>query len=118
MTTFLDGPAMGQNLMLKRAPSFLRVVVCINGKDIDALDIPEDEAKDDEEIYVYILDQEPGKCHVYKRPTGSGWYVIAQYKLCPEQPLSVRDNNVWHEWVMSHTYLCKIPGTEIPPHLR
>lgn len=118
MTTFLDGPAMGQNLVLKRAPSFLRVVHNRVSGIYDALDIPEDEAGPNEDVYVYVLSQEPGRCHVLKRPTGSGWYIIAQYKLCPEQPLSVRDNNVWHEWVMSHTHLCKIPGTEIPPHLR
>jgi hypothetical protein len=48
-TKFLDGPAKGKSLELQCAPEFLRVV--IEGRKVDALDLPDDEPAADEIIH-------------------------------------------------------------------
>ena len=62
MTTFIDGPAKGQHLALKRAPRFLRVVVA-DGK-WDALDQIEDEPRPGELVYAYEVHGPVGSCHI------------------------------------------------------
>jgi len=57
MTRFLDGPAEGVTLMLRRAPIYLRVVH--RGTEWDALDALDDRPTPDETIYVYVLHGEP-----------------------------------------------------------
>jgi hypothetical protein len=125
MTTFIDGPATGQHLYLKRAPTFLRVTYDPRALTWDALDLAEDAPREGEQVHVYILMQEPGRCHILKRPkgggyAGSGWYVVATYAICKTQPSSIHtfDNTAWHNWVLTHKHLCPIPGAEIPAHLR
>jgi hypothetical protein len=64
MTTFEDGPAKGQTLMLQRAPLFLRVVIDPSGK-VDALDQLTDKPASNEKIFAYVLTAEPGRFHIY-----------------------------------------------------
>ena len=52
MIRFLDGPADGTELNLRRAPRFLRVVIAPGGR-VDALDMLDDVAKPEEAIHVY-----------------------------------------------------------------
>lgn len=101
MTSFLDGPAAGQSLMLKRAPIFLRVTH--DGKDFDALDQPGDEARPGEKLLAYQLTRVPGHCHMLIRGKGkgaSGFYTMATYRYCSDQPdqPTLRDNSRWQTW--------------------
>jgi len=103
MITFLDGPADGQHLNLRRTPVLLRVVQA--GNAFDALDQLDDTASPDETITVYQLTQAPGWCHIDGRDakTGRRWgetRPIATYALLPEQPddATLRDNAAWREW--------------------
>src|SRR4051812_34526056 len=107
MTTFEDGPAKGQTLMLQRAPLFLRVVVDPSGK-VDALDQLTDTPASNEKIFAYVLTAEPGRFHIYKRARGSGWYAIGSYKQVFPQPTEsvMRNNASWRDW----TYLQPIPA--------
>ena len=93
--------------MLKRAPMFLRVVCHIlpGGKigDWDALDQLEDTAGKDEVICVYRVVGTPGWAHINRGRNGSGFYAMANYKLCDQQPTDevMRDNQSWTCWVNS-----------------
>jgi hypothetical protein len=109
MTTFVDGPAKGKNLMLKRACFFLRVVekkTSLLESEFDALDQPEDTPGPDEIIHVYQLTKNPGMCHLNIRKGGKhagGFYPISEYRLCAEQPGdAVRDNSAWVKWCEDH----------------
>lgn len=106
MTTFLDGPATGQRLMLKRAPIFLRAVQDAAGN-WDALDQLEDEPAAGERIVVYQLAAPPSWAHVLKRGrdgdgnyAGSGFYTVAEYQVLPTQPddQDARENWRWRAW--------------------
>jgi hypothetical protein len=79
MTTFLDGPAKGQCLSLRRSPELLRVVE-LNGK-WDALDQPEDEPKPGEKVHIYRLVEHLGSAMLCRRGGGGGLCQIAKYKL-------------------------------------
>jgi hypothetical protein len=94
MTTFIDGPAQGEVLRLKRAPLFLRVVQ--NGCAFDGLDQIEDEPAATEIIYVYQLCERPAG-HV---TTTGGTYPIARYRYFDPQPADslVRENHSWKGW--------------------
>ncbi len=100
MTRFLDGPAKGKVLMLKRAARFLRVVH--DGKEFDALDQPTDTPRPEERIYAYEIAEPPGWAFI----DGSkcrGRYPIASYKAVPI-PLDeaiMRDAEKWHEWCVA-----------------
>ncbi|MES2596044.1 MAG: hypothetical protein V4662_11940 [Verrucomicrobiota bacterium] len=109
MTTFTNGPAQGQTLMLRRAPFFLRVVK--DGSNIDALDQLSDEPAVNEAVHVYI--RQPGAeanaIHLNvgrgkdgKR--GGGWFSRATYQLCPVQPGDdvVRSVKAWESWCQQH----------------
>lgn len=80
MTTFLDGPAKGQNLALKQSPELLTVVVDEKGK-WDALDCPEDSIRPGEKSFVYRLKEKQGMVHINRGKNGSGFYAIAQYEF-------------------------------------
>lgn len=99
MTRFLDGPAAGKSLSLKRAPIYLRAVQDPAGK-WDALDQLEDEPKKDERIVIYRLKAEPGWCHIYKRGPGSGFYATGEYEVVEPQPgqEDVRETDRWRDW--------------------
>lgn len=109
MTRFLDGPAKGQTLMLKRAPVYLRVVRDAGGK-WDALDQLTDAPALDEEIFVYVLDSHPGAAFI-DGPKVRGRYPIAAYRFIAPQPErhEVRDNGRWQAW-------CEKQG--MPQHLK
>jgi len=101
MTTFIDGPAAGQPLMLRRAARFIRVVES-DGK-WDALDQPEDTPKPDEKIYAYEVRGEVGSCHIQMRGKykgGGGFYPIASYGFVEKQPddATMRDTAKWRQW--------------------
>lgn len=103
MTTFTNGPARGQRLMLKRAPIFLRVVQDFSGN-WDALDQPEDTPRLGETLHAYRLTAKPGACHICTRgPRGGragGFYTIASYELVEAQPdqATLSDPEQWSAW--------------------
>jgi len=98
MTSFEDGPAKGQHLMLKRAARFLRVVEA-NGK-WDALDQPTDTPQPKEKLYAYEITSKPGMCHINAGRGGSGFYPIATYRLVKTQPADaeMRTAEAWSRW--------------------
>ena len=102
MTTFTDGPAKGQHLMLKRAPYFLRVTL-LNAK-WDALDQLTDQPEPLEKLFAYELVGGVGRIHIYAPPRGSGWFVIAEYRLITPQPddADMRTTERWHAWTGAH----------------
>ena len=102
MTTFEDGPAKGQRLMLKHAPEFLRVVVDEKEK-WDALDLPTDTPRPEELIYAYRLSEKTGMCHINAGRGRSGFYTIARYGFVKSQPTSamMRDTVAWQAWCES-----------------
>lgn len=106
MVNFLDGPAAGKRLALKRIPILLRVVQSANGE-WDALDQISDTPRPGEKIFVYRRrDDHPiQKYHLYcARGRGSGWYWEAWYSVLPEQPGDehVRETKAWQEWATAH----------------
>lgn len=98
MTTFEDGPAKGQRLMLKRAAHFLRVVEA-NGK-WDALDQPTDTPQPGEKLFAYEITGKPGMVHLNCGGGRGGSYPIATYRFLKEQPsdAEMRDAQAWGRW--------------------
>ena len=99
MTTFIDGPAQGQILMLRRAPRFLRVVE--KGGKFNALDQVDDKPAADEKIHVYEIQGQPGYVHLNTgRKPGGGVFRPAPYALCSSQPNDeqARDTVLWRGW--------------------
>lgn len=97
MTSFSDGPAAGQTLLLKRAPRFLRVT--FNGSKWDALDQLADRPEPHEELFAYERSEYRGTCHM-RFARGGGFYCMAEYKLVPEQPTDaeMRSQSKWEKW--------------------
>lgn len=107
MVEFIDGPALGQVLCLRRAPKLLRAVRGPRGK-WDALDRLGDAPQPNETVYVYARQGRPSHVHLCihdkkGRPAG-GWYAVASYRLCAEQPddAAARDTALWREWAVAH----------------
>lgn len=98
-TRFLDGPAEGANLSLRRCPYFIRVVVDELGG-VDALDQLDDTVRPGETAYVYVLRDVPTHAIACTRGKGCRSLVIAEYRLHEEQPSqdTLRDNASWQEW--------------------
>lgn len=101
MTTFLDGPAAGRTLQLRRAPIYLRVTELLG--EIDGLDQLTDEPEPGEYLHAYVLAEAPGHMHILVRgkgKTGGGFWPMAKYKILPEQPSQeiMRDNAQWRAW--------------------
>ena len=98
MTTFEDGPAKGQHLMLKCAARFLRVVEA-NGT-WDALDQPTDTPRPEEKLYAYEIAGQPGMCHLNCGRGRGGWYPIASYRFVKDQPpdAEMRSAEAWSRW--------------------
>lgn len=101
MTTFLDGPAKGQTLQLRRAPVYMRVTELLGTW--NALDQLTDEWEPGEALYAYVLAEKPGAMHLLVRGPErhrGGFWPIAKYRLCPEQPPEeiMRDNEKWRAW--------------------
>lgn len=116
MTTFLDGPAEGMALMLRRAPRYLRVTATRHADHLewDALDQLEDQPRPGETLYAYEIEGEAGVCHIYRRGGGSGWYAHAQYRwLADEQPddATMRDSIAWRQWCLVRAEKVSVPST-------
>ena len=120
MATFIDGPAAGVVLNLRRLPIMLRVVesrtrcfhngVFVNPEqakgcsrcngtgsivNFDALNEPDDESRDNERIHVYRMIGDATRMHVKcARPSISGYRSIAKYEYLAEQPaeMLIRSN--------------------------
>lgn len=100
MTTFDDGPAKGQTLMLQRTPKYLRVTH--DGKKWDALNNLEDTAQPTETLYAYVTKDGPrGSVHIHRSGGRGGFYPLISYQLVPDQPndATMRDNAKWAAWV-------------------
>lgn len=114
MTRFLDGPAAGKTMQLRRAPLLLRVVEGPDG--FDALDLLEDEPLPEERIWVYRLVAHEGFTHVH---TGNGlprehlgrWLAIAEYRLASEQPDEqvLRHTSSWRRWANEYALRSQWP---------
>ena len=97
---FLDGPAKGTVLDLRRAPLLLRVVIAADGT-VDALDQLHDAPKPSEAIHVYLRQGQPTRYHVCRSPRRlSGWHISADYRLYGRQPddATARDEHAWRQW--------------------
>lgn len=125
MTTFVDGPAKGKTMNLRRAVVFLRVTrkrfalemqpePHTKADQFDALDQPEDTPADGEELFCYLnTGKRNGACHMRfggKDKHRSGFYVMAEYALYPDQPPDaiMRDNARWREWCGHEAFTKKI----------
>jgi hypothetical protein len=102
MIKFLDGPAAGTILQLKRAPLYLRVVIDPRGT-VDALDQLDDTPETKEAVWVYRLVAPANWYHLHcggRRPNGSGFYQQAEYRLHAEQPTDavLRRTEAWQTW--------------------
>lgn len=99
-TLFVDGPAAGTRLELRRAPYFLRVVINCAG-DVDALDQLDDEPEPDEAIHVYYQSANHGSGIACTRGKGCRTFNISEYKLNAAQPTDeqARDAELWRAWV-------------------
>jgi hypothetical protein len=103
MTEFLDGPAAGQTLMLKRAPKYLRAVQAATG-DWDALDQLIDTPRAGERVVAYRMVEGPFRAHICARGrnrSASGWYEGGRYRVCDSQPTDeqLRETAAWRAWV-------------------
>jgi hypothetical protein len=114
MTRFLDGPAAGVNLMLRRSPLFLRVTD--DGQDLDALDQIDDTPRPNERLYAYVMQQYLGAMHLLVRGKDAakrgGFFTRADYRYLEMQPddADMRSNSRWHDWTEANRAL-------IPEHI-
>lgn len=105
MTTFLDGPAYGTTLFLKRAPHYLRVVLGPDGPThtgtVDALDQLDDVPRSDERIVVYEMTAGPTHVHINRGRKGCAWYRGGEYRMVAAQPEDavLRSTESWRAWV-------------------
>lgn len=102
MTRFLDGPAEGTTLMLRRAPFLLRAVRDADGA-WDALDQLEDQPKPDETIVVYRMVSGPSRMHVNRGRHGCAWYEGGDYRVLEPQPADdvIRERDAWQRWAQA-----------------
>jgi hypothetical protein len=104
VTSFLDGPAAGVVLDLRRAPLFLRAVCGPGGEPWDALDQLDDRPTPAEVVHVYRREGEPSHLHLLIRGARSGrrsgYYTVARYRYVEPQPPAdqVRDTAIWRAW--------------------
>lgn len=97
MVTFIDGPAIGRRLNLRRTPVFLRVVVEADGR-FDALDQLDDDPTPTETIYAYRLTGQPSRGIACTRGKGCRTFVHAEYRLCEDQPIGSESRESWSQW--------------------
>lgn len=102
-TKFLDGPAKGVRMSLRRSPMFIRVVR--RAPDVwDALDQLADEPKPGETVVVYRLVSRDGGAFLdYRDSRGrrcGHFEPSATYALAPAQPdaATARDTAAWQAW--------------------
>lgn len=110
MTTFLDGPAKGETLLLRNAPAMLRVTLNQTGllPVWDALDVVGDTAEPHEFIYAYRRAGPVMAAHLNfgrgrRGGPRSGYYAGAPYRLIEPQPAPelLRNERAWYAWVNS-----------------
>lgn len=110
MITFRDGPAEGQQIVLRRAPLMLRVVQKPDGK-IDALDQLDDQPEPDETIAVYLRENEPMTAFLDWSEGGKrrgGVFLVATYHMAAIQPDSREDvetTEAWQAWARKNRRL-------------
>ena len=101
MTQFLDGPAEGATLFMKRAPLYLRAVRDPDGK-WDALDRLDDAPAAGEEIAVYRRAGATTTMHIRggRRSGGCGFFKGGEYRLVEPAPqdADVRGTAAWRAW--------------------
>lgn len=97
MIRFVDGPAAGVTLMLRRAPLYLRVT---KGPHWDALDQLNDFPDPDEVLTAYRRVGTPGMVHIDFTRKRSAWFAVATYRVVPDQPPDrvVRSTYLWRAW--------------------
>jgi hypothetical protein len=105
MITFLDGPAQGQTLALKRAPRFLRVTR-FRAKEFDALDQLDDTPRVGEMLFAYEIAEYQGVYHLLcgrGAKSASGFYQQGAYRFVVDQPddATMRDTERWRQWCMA-----------------
>jgi hypothetical protein len=110
MMKFIDGPAGGQVLQLRRAPLLLRVVeepAFEEGKPSkwDALDQLSDSPRMTERVHVYRLNGEAQSVHLCirgKNRRAGGWYQIGEYVYHDRQPDrdTGRQMVKWRAWAV------------------
>lgn len=83
---FHGGPADGRELMLRRAPALLRVVLtATNG--IDALDQPGDEPAIGETVSIYKIREPATRVHIRaQKPAPSGCFMFGEYDCLIDRP--------------------------------
>lgn len=106
MARFMYGPATGVTIELQRAPIVLRAVRDSTGK-WDALDQVDDEAREGEEIFLYMIVPDTiVSIHVCRRGRGqrSGWLQDAEYVFFEPQPIGneLKSNLDWAKWCDQH----------------
>lgn len=107
MMRFLDGPAAGVTLAIRRAPCMLRLVQTPEG-DWDALDQLDDVAHPTEKIVVYRWRAKPSAVHLNcgrgKNRSAGGFYPFGDYVFMPDQPgdAITRDNAAWEAWCVEN----------------
>lgn len=104
-TKFLDGPAQGIVLSLRRAPSLLRLVRSDKGE-WDALDQLEDKPRFDETVHVYRLVTNDGRMHICGTKNGKRWggyFHLAEYRLYEHQPDKATGlhKRLWQVWAQA-----------------
>jgi len=102
LAEFLDGPAKGISLNLRTCPRYLRVVIDHEEDGVDALDQRGDSPKDNEDVYVYLL-QEDTWGVVFVRPGGR--YEHGKYTYHPvdfAQAVSIRDLDGWIDYLVEN----------------
>lgn len=102
MTKFLDGPAEGALLTIRRCPLYLRAVQGTDGK-WDALDQLDDVAAPGETLVAYRRVGEAGVCLVDWTEGGrrrGGSFATGEYRVVEGQPDQkvMADNTLWRQW--------------------
>ncbi|PQO39362.1 hypothetical protein C5Y96_05770 [Blastopirellula marina] len=104
MIEFIEGPAAGTHLCLRRTPLLLRVVIDRASGQVDALDQLEDVPRLGESIHVYRREGEPLRGMIDSGKGGyTGPFVAATYLYFPWQPADevARDNQRWQKWAIT-----------------
>ena len=102
MTKFMNGPAAGVVLGLRRAPLYLRAVQnrFAEKAEWDALDMLTDRPDPNERIVAYRRTKYDGHVHVCRRPSGSGYFAMAEYVVGDPQRADdvLRNTSKWQAW--------------------
>jgi hypothetical protein len=107
MTTFIDGPAKEQCLMLRRSPVLMRVTEEIlpeSGKHKwDALNELTDRPLPHERLYAYTMAEFRGSAFIVSSKF-HGRVNLVSYKLTKTQPTDaeMRDEMLWHNWCVAN----------------